>query len=341
MKRAGLILPGLVLGLLLAFSWAAPFLAPYPPERQFRDFARMQPTVPLLRGPQGWTLRPHIHDYRPPSRPGQPYPRLSRLIPVRFWVDSEPYRWMGMTWRTRFFGLDDPQRQIFLLGTDQLGRDVFSRLLHGGWVSLTIGLAGVLAAALVGIAAGSLAGYVKGAADVIVMRLADVIFALPALFLIIGLRALYPAQLSAGAGWWMLVTAFALVGWATLARVIRGQVLSLNSREFVLYARACGASHWWILTRHILPFTLNTLLVQVTVMLPAFIILEATLSFLGVGVQPPQPSWGNLLADASNLAVMSSQPQRLMPGVLLLVTVLCLTLIADRIKGISKQRRLI
>ncbi|HSR69259.1 MAG TPA: ABC transporter permease [Acidobacteriota bacterium] len=340
MKRLGLILPAAFLLALLSVLWAAPFLAPYPPERQFRDFARMQPTPPLLRGPQGWTLRPHIHDYSPSRQADGRYRRLPSLLPVRFLVEAEPYEWMGMTWRTRFFGLDHPQRQIFLLGTDQVGRDVFSRLLHGGWTSLTIGIVGVLASALVGVILGSAAGYLGGFADTAVMRLADMVFALPALFLIIGLRALYPAQLPAGAGWWMLVTAFALVGWATLARVIRGQVLSLVNREFVLYARACGASHWWILTRHILPFTLNTLLVQATVLLPAFVLGEAALSFLGVGIQPPNPSWGNLLTEASRLPVMTDQPQRLAPGLLLLLCVLCLNLIADRIKGVTRQRQL-
>ncbi len=339
MRRNRIIWPSAVLVCLYACAWLAPVLSPNPPERQFRQFPAKDPTPVRFRSPEGrWSLRPSIQDYEAADRPNS-YRTTGRFLPIRFFVTGEPYRWMGFTLETRLIGLQNGDKRIFLLGTDSLGRDVFSRVLHGARISLTIGLAAVLLSGLTGVLLGSLAGYRSGWTDASIMRMADVFFSLPALFLLMGVRVLFPTDLSTGRAFWMMVLAFSLMGWAIFARVIRGQVLGLKNQSFVEWSRACGASHWWILRKHILPFTLNTLLVQSMVLIPGFILSEVTLSFLGMGVQQPDPSWGNLLAEASNLSVMTRQPWMLSPGLFLLVSVLCFNLIADGVKGVERQRR--
>ena len=326
-----------VLVLLYGLAVGASFLSPYSHKEQFREFFYSPPTVIHFRDAKGqWHLRPFIYDYEV-QEDSPRYRRTKRRLPLYFLVDGTPYEWMGMTLRTHLFGLREPGKNIFLLGSDSLGRDLYSRILHGAKFSLTIGLVGILFASLLGVFLGALGGYFSGWLDTLVMRCADLFLSLPGLFLILGIRAVFPLQMDSSNLFWVMILAFALVGWASIARVIRGQVLSLKTQQYVLAARASGASHWRILTRHILPFTSSYLLVQSTVLIPAFIIGEITLSFLGVGVQEPSASWGSLLRDAASLRVFSQSPWLLAPVAFIFATVLAFNLVGGDL-GRKKAR---
>jgi peptide/nickel transport system permease protein len=325
---------------LLFLAWAgsllAPFVAPYPPERQFReDVARPPGTIRM------WDWRsecfwPCVIVSDPFDGPEEPDGiRISR---IRLLVEGHPYRLFGFPLRLRLFGTADPEVRVFLLGTDSLGRDIFSRLLHGMRFSLSAGVAAILLTAVVGVFAGAFSGYVGGAVDRLTMRVCDLFLSLPNLFLILGIRALFPLDLTGGRVFWVMVLVFSLVGWGSVARMIRGQVLTVKHREHVLAARVMGASHGRILLRHILPLTLNALLVQVTFLLPLFIVGEVTLSFLGVGVQEPGVSLGTLLNSGATLQAILERRWELAPAAVFFGIVLCFNLAADELRTLGRAR---
>jgi peptide/nickel transport system permease protein len=219
-----------------------------------------------------------------------------------------------------------------------LGRDLFSRILFGAQFSLSVGVFSILFASFLGVIFGAWAGYRAGWADRLIMRVCDLFLSLPGLFLVLGLRAVFPLQMSGRESFWMIVMIFTVIGWSTVTRIIRGQVLTLKTRQYVLAAQAAGASPWRVLFRHILPFTTNYLLVQCAVFVPMFIMGEVTLSFLGVGVQEPDVSWGNLLAAGASIQAMSDHPWLLSPVLFILLTAFLFNLAGDELRVLGKQR---
>ena len=314
-------------------AWLAPFLALHSPRLQHREFFYAPPMPLQIRDRGGqWHWPPFVYALER-TDPSPRYRVSGRMIPIQLGVPSEPYHWMGMRFETRLWGLSDPSQAWFLLGSDELGRDLWARLLHGARFSLTIGLVAIALTLVLGVGLGGLAGYAGGWLDSLLMRVADLFLSIPVFFLILGLRATVTGELSTSRLFLLIACIFALVGWAGVARVVRGQVLSLRDRAYVLAARVSGASHWRILTRHILPFTSSYLAVQASVLVPSFILGEITLSFLGVGVQAPDASWGTLLTAATSLRVMSRFPWLLTPALCIFLTVLAFNLIADEMKA--------
>ncbi|WP_374446895.1 ABC transporter permease [Stella sp.] len=225
------------------------------------------------------------------------------------------------------------------LGTDELGRDTLLRLLHGGRVSLLVGLVGAVAAAAIGSAIGLAAGYFGGRIDTLLMRVCDAVIALPMLPLLIVLAAIdleklgVPAAIAGGedASVWRIVALVALAGWTGVARLVRAGVLSLRERDFVVAAVAIGCGPWRIMLRHLLPNTLSPILVATTLSVGSVILVESVLSFLGLGIQPPMASWGSMLTNAQEL-VTTAPLLAVYPGLLIFATVVACNVLGDALQ---------
>jgi peptide/nickel transport system permease protein len=224
----------------------------------------------------------------------------------------------------------------YLLGTDQLGRDVLSRLIFGARVSMVVGFTAVIFAGTVGTTLGIISGYLGGWVDQVVMRITDTWLALPPLMFAIFLAAIV------GPSMWNIVIILGLVYWTRYARVIRGEVLSLKEREFVRLAIVAGCSKWTIMYRHILPNVVNSAIVLGTLMLGVVIITEASLSFLGVGVPPPEPAWGLMLSDGKQSLMVGRWWLSVLPGLCIMLMVLSANLLGDwlRVKLDPQLRQL-
>jgi peptide/nickel transport system permease protein len=298
----------LVIGLFGLSAVFAGFLAPYDYSAQSRSEPSAPATTIHFSG-----LTPIIHPRRVEDALRRTYTEdTSVAFPVGFFVRGYSYKLLGVVeTNVHLFGVRTTSGiapRINLLGTDRLGRDRFSRLIYAVRFSLIVAFIGGLVACLVGISIGGVSGYAGRLVDTILMGATDAMLALPTLILILGVRAAFPLELPMTRAALLLLLIFALTGWADMARLTRGLVLSLRKREFVVAAVALGVSETKILLRHILPNILPSLRTRAFLMLPTFLLAEVALSYLGVGLQEPEPSLGNMLTAASDLDQLRSQP---------------------------------
>jgi oligopeptide transport system permease protein len=229
-----------------------------------------------------------------------------------------------------FTGPDGSFSWAHPMGTDNAGRDILARVLLGGRISLMVGLVSTLVSLLIGITYGATAGYAGGRVDEVMMRIVDVLYALPYMMIVIVLLAMFGGQ-SPYNQLLLLFMSLGAVSWLTMARIVRGQVLSLKAQEFVLAARATGVSPFWIIARHLVPNTLGPVIVYATLTIPSVMLLEAFLSFLGIGVQAPLASWGSLAADgAPNIAIFPWQ--LICPGATMALTLFSLNFVGDGLR---------
>ena len=226
-------------------------------------------------------------------------------------------------------GKDNP---MFLLGTDRFGRDMLSRIIAGGRISLTIGLLAVFISLTLGSTLGVISGYYGGNIDNIIQRIIELIFAFPSIPILMALSAILPPEWPSHLVFMGIVTVLALVGWGGLAREIRGKTLSIRESDFVLAARVAGAKDRRIIFRHLLPSMFSHIIVIATLAIPGFILGESTLSFLGLGIKPPMTSWGLLLSDAMNIHSLSLYPWLLIPGVCIIIAVLAFNFLGDGLR---------
>ena len=302
------------LAMTTALALAAPAIAPYAPTTFFTDRAYAPPMGLHLRDARGWhgpfAYRQVLED------------RLLR----RYREDT--------TTRLPLWGTSRSaaQEPVLLLGADALGRDLLSRTLYGARLSLGVTLAGACGALLLGVIAGGLAGAAGGRTDGTLMLLADFVLALPGVYLILVLRTLLPQVLSVGEVFWLMAGLFALAGWPHVARGVRAIVATERAREYAEAARAAGAGPLRLL-RHLLPAARGFLGVELVLLVPALLVAEASISFLGLGFPEQQPSWGTMLRDASNVNDMVLAPWTLAPAAALFIVVLCVQLVVGSRAG--------
>jgi len=333
---------GALLALLYSLALLAPFVAPYPQDELDRRRFYHPPQALHWRDASGRVhLRPFVYATAPGAS-GMDYREdRTRRVPVRFLARGAPYRLLGLVPCDRhLFGAEAPER-INLLGTDPAGRDELSRLLFGAQVSLTVGLVGIAISFALGLLLGGVSGYFGGWVDALIMRSTELLLSIPGLYLIIALRTVFPSDLSSRQVYLAIVAILALIGWAGLARVVRGMVLSIRRQDFVTAAEALGAGRLRVIARHVLPNTASFVIVAATLSVPGYILGEVFLSFLGVGVQEPSASWGNMLQQARSLTVLTDFPWLLYaPGTAIFLTVMAFNFLGDGLRDALDPRRL-
>ena len=256
---------------------------------------------------------------------------------VGLFARGVPYRFLGL-FTARFHLLASPTGGFFPLGTDHAGRDLLSRLLHGARLSLTVGLVGAAITFVFGLLIGGAAGYFGGVVDNLLMRFTEVLLSFPALYLLLALRGTFPPTLNSVQVYFLIVLIVSFVNWGSLARIVRGMVLSLRSEDYVLSARALGLGPFKIIRRHVLPNTLSFVIVQVTLTIPGFILGESALSFLGLGITEPQSSWGLMLSASRSYRVLQDFPWILVPGVCIFLAIMAWNFVGDGVRDAVDPR---
>lgn len=333
-----------LLGVLYAIAAGAEFFAPY--SRQWRDLehAYCPPQLPRF----SWRDGLHVPAMRVTIDPltfRKTYVEdRDRSIALGFFVRGEPYRLWGLFSTDRhFFGVKDnatagaegARPTFYFLGADKYGRDIFSRLLHGARVSLSVGLVAIAVTFVLGVVLGGVSGYFGGWIDTAIQRLIEIVNAFPQIPLWLAFGAVLPADWPPGATYFAITLVLSLLSWTALARVVRGKILALREEEYAMAARLLGASHTRILFRHLLPGFTSHIIVVLTMSVPAMILGETSLSFLGLGLRAPVVSWGVMLQDCLGIQMIANYPWLLSPIALVVLTVLAFNFLGDGLRDAS------
>jgi peptide/nickel transport system permease protein len=317
----------------------ADFLTPYSMYFSDSDLANAPPSVIRLRAEDGHIVPPYILPMKRSFDPGtyrQTYTEEpGKPCPLALFCHGERYRLFGfLPCDIHLLGVQG-QARLFLLGSDINGRDNFSRLFFGAQKSLTIGFLGLFIAFPIGLVYGGLSGFLGGWTDNVMMRIAEAIMSIPGFYLLIAMAALLPPNMSSSERFALITVILSFISWASLARVIRGMVLSIREEEYVQAARAVGLPEIVNVIKHVLPQTSSFVIVAATLQVPNFILSESGLSFIGLGIQQPDASWGNMLKAAlDNVNDLLNQPWLIAPGALIFVTILCFNTLGDVLRDV-------
>ena len=329
--------------ILLVFAYGAAlfaeFVSPHDPNRFSSSWVLAPPMRLHFTRPDGsFSLRPFVYGLTS-ARDEETLamvvvPDETQVHPVRFWVKGDPYTlWGQFDSDLHLFGIDAwAEQPLFLLGADDLGRDLFSRIMYGARISLSIGLLGVGFSLLFGVVLGGISGYYGGLIDVIIQRIIELLRSLPTIPLWLTLVVILPPHWSALRVYFGITLILSLIGWTGMARVVRGRFLALREEDFIMAARLANAPQMRIIMRHMVPSFTSHLIAQMTLAVPGMILGETALSFLGLGLQPPVVSWGVLLQGAQNLRSVVLAPWLLLPGLFVVAVILAFNFAGDGLR---------
>lgn len=326
----------------------AEFFAPYSTRWKSHAYSYCPPQVPRINFTDG------LHIYAVKKQVDQISFKNTYVedsgdtVPLGFFVKGEqPYKLWGLIpWDRHFFGVDadayraknktlpvsDQVPPFYVFGADKYGRDIFSRIIHGARISLSIGLLAIAVTFMLGVTIGGISGYVGGSTDNVIQRGIEIINAFPRLPLWLALGAAMPSDWSSLKTYFAITVVLSLLGWTGLARVVRGKILSLREEDYAVAAKLLGASHGRIIFRHLLPGFTSHIIVSLTMRVPVMILGETSLSFLGLGIRPPLVSWGVMLQDCMKMQVVANYPWLLLPVIFIILTVLCFNFLGDGLR---------
>ncbi|HUN58999.1 MAG TPA: ABC transporter permease [Candidatus Binataceae bacterium] len=312
----------LVLTIFYLFAVASPVIAPYDPARQYRQLPDCPPMRLHLNAAaerhHGWLFA---------------YPmRLADPLTREYVEDRSHKTFIRLFYRGHLFTTESADEPYFFLGSEALGRDLFSRIVYGARVSMFIGLVGVAISFSLGIGVGAFSGLVGGTTDNLIMRLCEIEMSLPSFYFLLALAAVIPSGMSPVATFFMIVAIMSFISWAGFARVIRGMSASIRSAAFVEAGRALGGSRARLLARHIIPSVLGFAAVNASLSIPGYILGESALSLLGLGIQEPAASWGNLLSQAMDPQNLEHYPWVMIPGVFISIAVMAFNFLGDHLR---------
>lgn len=336
--RVAMVSGAIVIFIYLAALFAE-FLAPFPTDmyNSRYTFAPPQRVHLFLNTEEGLQFQPHVNGFDVEIDPVA----LRRtfvidpevVYPIGFFVEGFSYRLLGLIeTNIHLIGPINPDDPMYLIGADRLGRDVFSRLIFGTRISMSIGLVGVLMSFILGILLGGISGLYGGIADTLIQRLIEFLRSVPTIPLWLGLAAAMPMTWSPLHVYFGITVILSLIGWTDLARVVRGRFLTLRTEDFVMAARLDGAGQQRIIWKYMVPSFTSHIIASLTLAIPGMILAETALSFLGLGLRPPIVSWGVLLQEAQNIRAVATAPWLLAPGVAVVVTVLALNFLGDGLR---------
>ena len=335
-RKRRLAQTGALILLVLAFvGLFAEFFNPYGGTTRISDAILVSPQIPRFCNDAGCTLRPFVPGVV--SKRNEETLRMETVMDpsvrrdIYFFVKGEPYKLLGfIEMDTHLFGLKEGAINLF--GTDSMGRDLFSRLLLATRTSLSIGIVGVIIAFVLALIIGGIAGYFGGWTDYAIQRLTEIVRVVPVIPLYMGLAAAFPKEWSSTQVYFAMTLILALVGWPTLARRIRGKLLSLRGEDYVIAAQLSGAGPSRIIGRHLLPAFMSYIIVDLVISFPYMLLSETALSFIGLGLRPPTVSWGVLLQDAQTVRAIEQAPWLFIPALFVVVAVLSFTVLGDGLR---------
>lgn len=325
----------LIIFYTIALFWG--FVAPHNPNQRNTSHIFAPPQrVRFIDNDGNFYLRPFVYgleqEIDPDTWEKLYTPNEERRNHIYFLVSGSSYKVLGLFETDIHLMGTEPGETFFLLGTDNLGRDLYSRILYGTRISVSIGLVGVFVSLVLGLVIGGVSGFFGGVVDMVIQRMIEILRSFPRLPLWMALSASLPSEWSPIKVYFAIVVLLSLLAWTGVARVVRGKFLSLRSQDFVLAADSMGASTWWIITRHLVPNFMSYVLVNLTLAIPRMILGETALSFLGIGLRPPVVSWGVLLKQSQNMSAVSMHPWLLLPGVFVVICVLAFNFVGDGLR---------